>query len=145
MPAFPTGTSLTTDHLDNATDSPASARTEIKASVDAVADIIASYDSASGIAALDSSGKIVNTKLPNTLISSSSANLTLDPDTSMVKIQNFINLSPVAYANLPASPAQGDVAFLTTDGAAATKNQLVFYNGTNWYYVGDPATAVAAS
>lgn len=142
---FPTGT-VTEDNLNAANDSPADARADLLLAVQKLNDIINSYDSASGIAALNSSGKIVNTKLPDEIVSSTSANLTLNPDTSMVKIQNFINLAPVAYASLPGTPVKGDVAYLTTDGAAQTKEQLVFYNGSAWKYVADPTGSdVAAS
>jgi len=130
MPAFPSGTSLTTDHLDNATDSPASARTEIKAGVDATQDIIDSYDQADGIAALDSTGKLANTKLPDTLISSTSQNLTLSPDSAVVKINNIIGLEPRTVAQLTAlTGVEGQVAYVSddTDGKA-----LAVYDGSNW-------------
>ena len=139
MTAFPSSATIATGNLNDATDSPASARADIKSAFDDLQTIIDSYDDASGIAALDSGGKIVNTKLPDTIISSSSANLTLDPNTSMVKIQNFINLNPVSFANLPASPVKGDIAFLTTDGAGATQDQPCYYNGTRWNYFNNTA------
>ena len=139
MTAFPTGVTISVDNVNETTDSPASARADIKSAFDQLNSITASFDGASGIAALDSGGKVANTKLPDTLISSSSANLTLDPDTSMVKIQNFINLNPVSFANLPASPVKGDIAFLTTDGAGATQDQPCYYNGTRWNYFNNTA------
>ena len=144
MTAFPSSATIATGNLNDATDSPASARADIKSAFDDLQTIIDSYDDASGIAALDSGGKLVNTKLPDTIISSSSANLTLDPNTSMVKIQNFINLNPVAFASLPASPVKGDIAFLTTDGAGSTKNVPCYHNGTRWQYFSDDS-AVATS
>ena len=55
----------------------------------------------------------------------------------MVKIQDFVNLNPVAHASLPASPVKGDVAFLTTDSTPATQNRLVYYDGSGWKYVAD--------
>ena len=63
---------------------------------------------------------------------------TLEPSTEVV--------TPVAFANLPSSPANGMVAFLTTDGAGATKNKLCYYETTNnrWSYVVDDS-AVATS
>lgn len=139
MTAFPSSATIATGNLDAATDSPASARADIKAAFDDLQSIVDSYDTASGIAALDSGGKVANTKLPDTLISSSSANLTLDPNTGMVKIQDFVNLNPVAHASLPASPVKGDVAFLTTDSTPATQNRLVYYDGSGWKYVADDA------
>lgn len=140
--AFPTG-AVTTDNLDAVTDSPASARADLLLAVQKLNDIIASYDSASGIAALDSGGRIVNTKLPAALVSSS-GNITLTATTNIVKVNNFIELTPVAFANLPGSPVIGQVAYLTTDGASATKNLPIYYNGTAWKYFSDDG-AVATS
>ena len=140
MPAFPNTTVLSTANLDATTDSPASARADLKDTVDAVQEIIDSYDSASGIAALGAGGTIANTKLPDTIISSSGNNLTLDPNTSMVKIQDFVNLNPVAHASLPGSPVKGDIAFLTTDSVAAAQNKLVYYDGSAWKYVADDSS-----
>lgn len=134
MPAFPSGTSLTTDHLDNATDSPASARTELKAGIDATQDIIDSYDQTDGIAALDSTGKIANTKLPDTIISSTSQNLTLSPDSAVVKINNIVGLEPRTVAQLTAlTGVEGQIAYCS-DGDGGSKC-LAVYNGTNWLRV----------
>ena len=145
MTAFPSSTSLTTTHLDNATDSPASARTEIKAGVDATQDIIDSYDQASGIAALGSDGKIVNTKLPDTIISGSGNNLTLDPNTNVVKINNIIALEPqtVAQLNAQSGLLEGMIAYCS-NGAAGSKT-LAVYNGTAWKRVDISATTISAS
>ena len=140
--AFPTG-AVDTEHLNAATDSPASAREDLLSAVEKLNDIIASYDSASGIAALDAGGRIVNTKLPAALISSS-GNITLTPTTNIVKVNNFIELTPVAFANLPGSPVIGQVAYLTTDGASATKNLPIYYNGSIWaYFSSDGAVATS--
>lgn len=144
MTAFPSSATIATGNLDAATDSPASARADIKAAFDDLQSIVDSYDDADGIAALDSGGKVVNTKLPDTLISSSGNNLTLDPHTSMLKIQNFINLVPVAYGSLPASPVAGDIAFLTNDGAGSAKNKLIYSTGSGWKYVFDDSTVAAS-
>ena len=134
MAAFPTSTSLTTDHLNDASDNPGNARTEIEASVNAVQDIIDSYDSASGIAALDSGGLIVNTKLPNTLISSSGNNLTLTPDTNVVKINNLVELTPRTTAQLNAlTGVEGQIAYCS-DGDGGSKC-LAVYDGSNWFRI----------
>ena len=50
---------------------------------------------------------------------------TLEPGTAVVTIKNGLQFTPVAFASLPGSPANGMVAFLTTDGAGATKKQIV--------------------
>ncbi len=71
---------------------------------------------------------------------------TLQPTSEVVTLKNGLLFTPVAFANLPGSPANGMVAFLTTDGAGATKNKLCFYETTNtrWSYV-DDGSAVATS
>jgi len=145
MSAFPSGTTLTTQHLDNATDSPASARTELKAGVDATQDIIDSYDSPSGIAALDTGGKIANTKLPDTIISGSGNNLTLDPNTNIVKINNILGLEPqsVTQLNAQAGLLEGQVAYCS-NGAAGAKC-LAVYDGSNWIAVAIGSTVISAT
>jgi len=71
---------------------------------------------------------------------------TIDPGNDVVTLKNGLYFTPVAFANLPANPANGMVAFLTTDGAGATKNKLCYYETTNnrWSYVVDDS-AVATS
>jgi hypothetical protein len=130
MAAFPTSTVLTTDHLDNATDSPASARTEIKDSVTAVAAIIASYDNASGIAPLDSGGKIAAAKLPATL-TTSSGNLQLSPNSAVVKVNNILELTPQTQAQLEAlTGVTGQIAYCS-DGNGSNP-ALAVYTGSEW-------------
>ena len=50
---------------------------------------------------------------------------TLEPGNEVVTLKNGLYFTPVAFANLPSSPAMGMVAFLTTDGAGATKTSCV--------------------
>ena len=69
---------------------------------------------------------------------------TLQPGTEVVTMKNGVLFTPVAFANLPSSPAAGMVAFLTTDGAGASKNKLVYYKASAWHYVADDG-AVATS
>lgn len=131
MAAFPSSGTVDTQYLDDATDSPASARVSLKDALDLVQDIIDSYDSASGIAALDASGLIVNTKLPDTLQSSSGNNLTLNPNTGTVKINNIIELTPRTTAQLTAlTVAEGTIA-VCTDGDAGS-DCLAVYANAQW-------------
>jgi len=69
---------------------------------------------------------------------------TLEPGSEVVTLKNGLAFTAVAYASLPGSPAAGMVAFMTTDGAGASKNKLVYYKASAWYYVVDDA-AVATS
>ena len=125
---------VTTTHLDSDADSPTSARPEIKKALDELTNVINGRDTANGVCGLDSDTLVPNSKLPATLTTTGSNNLQLQPATDMVKIDKFINLAPVAYAALPTSPAMGDMAFLTTDGAGDTQNQMIYYNGSAWKY-----------
>ena len=115
---------IVTTNLDSGTDSPAAARADLKTALDEIANIINGRNQASGVAGLDASSKIVNTQLPNTIISSASADLVLDPNTGVVQIQDVFKLTPVAYGSLPAAPTAGMVAFLTTDGASDSQNNV---------------------
>ena len=131
MAAFPTGVTIGTGNVDNAGDSPASARADIKSAFDQINGITNSYDSASGIAALDASGLIVNTKLPDTLQSSSGNNLTLNPNTGTVKINNIIELTPRTTAQLTAlTVAEGTIA-VCTDGDGGS-DCLAVYANAQW-------------
>lgn len=143
--AWPTNDSnIVTTNLDAGTDSPAAARPDLKAALDELANVINGRNQASGVAGLDASSKITNTQLPDTIISSASTDLTIDPNTGVVVIQDVMQLNPVAYASLPASPAKGQTAFLITDGAGATKDKPIYHNGSSWRYMNDDS-AVATS
>ena len=142
---WPTNDSnIVTTNLDSGTDSPAQARTDLKTALDEIKNVINGRNQASGVAGLSASSKIANTQLPDTIVSSSSTDLTLDPNTGVVQIQDVFRLTPVAYGSLPAAPSAGMVAFLTTDGASASKNKLIYYKASAWYYVADDS-AVATS
>ena len=73
-----------------------------------------------------------------------SGTYTLETGTGVVTLKNGLAFTPVAYASLPTGPAAGYVAFMTTDGAGASKNKLVYYKASAWYYVVDDG-AVATS
>ena len=143
--AWPTNDSnIVTTNLDAGTDSPAAARPDLKAALDELANVINGRNQASGVAGLDASSKITNTQLPDTIVSSASTDLTMDPNTGVVVIEDVMQLNPVAYASLPASPAKGQTAFLITDGAGATKDKPIYHNGSSWRYMNDDS-AVATS
>ena len=135
--AWITAGNIVTTNLDADADSPLSARPNLKAALDEIIVAANGRGQADGVASLDGDTLVPNTQLPNELISSGSNNLTLDPGSSKVLIENFINLLPTAYGSLPGSPVVGDIAFMTTDGAAASKNKLVYHNGSVWLYVVD--------
>ena len=83
--AWPTNDSnISTGNLDAGTDSPAAARADLKLALDELANVINGRNQASGVAGLDASSKITNTQLPDTIVSSSSTDLTLDPATCLL-------------------------------------------------------------
>ena len=140
--SYGNASNVSTTNLDAAGDSPAAARADLKAALDELINVINGLGVASGAAKIESTGVI---SAAVTGLGTTTGDLTLTPFTKMAKVQNFINLNPVNFANLPASPALGDIAFLTTDGAGATKNEPCFYNGSAWFFFGTTPEAVATS
>lgn len=130
---------LTLTHLDNDTDSPLSARPQLKSMGDAVNNIIAERASADGIASLDASGLVPQAQVPNTLSSSGGSNITLLPASERTAFQNIINLNPRTLAQLNSlSASEGDVAYCS-NGDAGSKCVAV-YNGTAWKVISLGAT-----
>ena len=128
------GSTVTETNLDNTTDSPASARADLLDAVQKLNTIIGARDTASGVAGLDAGGKVSNTKLPNTIVSSATNNLTLAPDTEIVTVQNVLTLTPRTVAQLNAlTVTEGTIAYCS-DGDAGSKCFAV-YDGTNWKVV----------
>ena len=114
--AWITNSNISTANLDADTDSPLSARPDIKAALDELIVAGNARGAANGVASLDGDTLVPNTQLPNTLISSGSNNLTLDPGSGKVAIQDIINLNPKTVAQLNAlTSAEGDVAYVSND------------------------------
>jgi len=113
---------VSTANLDSGTDNPAAARPDIKAALDELTNVIDGRATANGVASLDSNTKVPATQLPDEINSSSATDLTLDPATGKVKLEEILNLKPqtVAQLNARTDIAQGDVAFCT-DGDSGTE------------------------
>ena len=136
---------IDTTNLDAATDSPASARADLKTALDELANVINGRGEASGVAPLNASSKVTNTYLPDTFVSSSGIDITLQPDTNRVSIEDVLNLTPLTLAQLAStipSPQEGDVAY-ATNGDAGSKC-IVVYDGTNWKVISLGATAATS-
>ena len=128
--AWITNSNISTANLDADTDSPLSARPDIKAALDELIVAGNARGAANGVASLDGATLVPNTQLPNTLISSGSNNLTLDPGSGKVAIQDIINLNPKTVAQLNAlTSAEGDVAYVSNDTGGKA---LAVYDGSNW-------------
>lgn len=132
---------ISTANLDSASDSPAAARADLLAAMGELINVINGLDTNGGAVKLEADGKIF---AKQGIKSASSTDVKLLPATYMVKIENFLNLKPVAYASLPSSPANGDIAFLTTDGAGTTKNKPIYSTGSGWKYFNDDSTVAAS-
>jgi hypothetical protein len=131
--AFPTGTTIPTTNLDADTDSPASARADLLQAVEAVNDIIASANSASGVLVLTGSGKIPAGAFPPAITLSTGVQV-INPTDGVVNIRDILRLQPTTVADLEALTSEaGDVAYCSDgdDGAEC----LAFYNGTDWVRV----------
>ena len=139
--AWATAGNIVTTNLDEGTDHPALARPNLKSALDEIVVIANNLGVTEGAAKIEANG-FVSTAV--TGVGTQTGNLTITSATDMIKVENFINLNPVAYASLPASPAAGDVAFLTTDGAGASKNKPIYSTGSGWKYFNDDSTVAAS-
>jgi hypothetical protein len=128
--AFPTGTTIPTANFDSATDNPADARADLLQTVQAVNDIIASENSASGVVVLTGGGKLPSSVFP-TQITLSTGVQVINPVSGVVNIRDILRLQPNTVADLEALTSEaGDVAYCS-DGAGGNEC-LAFYNGTDW-------------
>lgn len=133
--AWANSSNIDTTNLDSGTDSPAAARADIKAALDELTLVIDGRGQANGVAPLNASTKIAATYIPDELNSSSGANLTLDPDTGKVNIEEIINLSPQTAAQLNArtDQATGDIAYCSDGGEdSAGVGCLAVWDGNDW-------------
>ena len=136
---------ILTTNLEAASDSPADAREIIGKAIVELQNVVNGLDTTGGAAKIESTGIVGGASTEITGISSKSgSDLTLTSATEMVKVSKFINLTPVAYASLPATEVAGDIAFLTTDGAGASKNKPIYSTGSGWKYFFDDSTVAAS-
>ena len=138
--AWATSSNVSTTHLDDATDSPASARPDIKAAFDELIAVIDGRNTADGVAGLDSNTKILSAQLPDEINSTTATDLTLDPATGKVNIEEILQLKPQTLTELNARTDQeeGDLAYCSNgDGGGKT---LAVYDGSNWKVVALGAT-----
>jgi hypothetical protein len=131
--AFPTGTSIDTTNLDSGTDDPSLARGDLYNAVVALNNIIASADTASGVALLSASNKYDSTKFPTTIAVTGTQ--TIAPTSGVVNIQDVLRLTalPATSISALASPQLGDIAISTN--AAGGNPAFCVYTGTAWRYL----------
>lgn len=128
---------ISTGNLDAGTDSPAAARADIKTALDELANVINGRNQASGVAGLDASSKISNTQLPDTIVSSSSTDLTLDPATGRVVIEDVMKINPQTRADLYARSDLEDGMIAIASNGDSTVDTPVYYAGGVWRYFSD--------
>jgi len=133
--AWATSSNVITTNLDAGTDSPAAARPDLKAALDELVIVIDGRGQASGVAPLNASTKIDATYIPDELNSTAATNLTLDPATGKVALEEILNLAPqtVTQLNARTDQAEGDIAYCS-NGDAGSKC-IAIYNGTDWKVV----------
>ena len=138
--AWADSNNVITTNLDAGTDSPAAARPDLKAALDELILVIDGRGTANGVAPLNASTKISATYLPDELNTTALTDLTLDPSTGKVKIEEILNLQPqtVAQLNGRTDQAEGDVAYCS-NGDAGSKC-IAVYNGTDWKVISLGAT-----
>jgi len=126
---------IITTNLDSDADDPSLARADLKGALDELSSVIDGRNATDGVAGLDATGRVPNTILPDTIISSVGNDLILDPDTDKVEIQHIINLNPqtVAQLNARTDGSAGDVAYCS-DGDTGSPT-IAVYNGSDWVRV----------
>ena len=132
---WPTNSSnIVTTNLDAGTDSPGAARANIKTALDELANVINGRNQASGVAGLNASSQISASQVPNELNSTSGNDITLDPATNIVTVENIIKLTPQTTAQLNAQSglAEGMIAFCSDAGDSAGVGIPVYYTGGQW-------------
>ena len=133
--AWPTDdTNIVTTNLDAGSDNPASARPNLKTALDEIKNIINGRNQASGVAGIDASSKITNTQLPDTIISSSSTDLTLTPNTGCVNINSVIQLNPQTRSALYDRTDLADGMIAIASDGDSTADTPVYYAAGCWRY-----------
>ena len=122
---------LTTSNLDSTSDSPANARADLYDTVVAVNDIISSRGTANGVASLDSTTYVPQAQINPTLISSGGTDITLQPASERVNVDNILNLQSQTVSQLSNLSAQtGDVSYCSN--GANGNVCIAVYTGSNW-------------
>lgn len=126
-----TAANVTTNNLNSATDDPSQARIELYNALIELIAVINGRGAANGVAALNSSGKITNTQLPDTITSSSGQPLLLSPSSGRVTVEDILKLTPQTVTELEGITAfEGDIAYCS-NGDAGSKC-IAVYDGSDW-------------
>lgn len=135
--AWATVGNVTTTHLDSADDSPAEARVELYNALLELQNVINGRGAVNGVASLDANTKVPSAQMPDEINSSGSTDLTLDPATGIVAVEDIIRLNPItrtaAYA--VSNLADGMMAMMSDGDSTVTKP--AYYAGGVWRYFDD--------
>lgn len=135
--AWATVGNVTTTHLDSADDSPAEARVELYNALLELQNVINGRGAVNGVASLDANTKVPSAQMPDEINSSGSTDLTLDPATGIVAVEDIVKLNPItrtaAYA--VANLADGMMAMMSDGDSTVTKP--AYYAGGVWRYFDD--------
>jgi hypothetical protein len=135
--AWATVGNVTTTNLDSALDSPAEARVELYNALLELQNVINGRGAVDGVASLDGDTRIPSAQMPNEINSASGTDLTLDPATGVVVIEDIVKLNPIsrsaAYA--VAAPQDGMIAMMSDGDSTVTKP--AYYAGGVWRYFDD--------
>lgn len=146
---FPTGTVISTSNVSTADSNPSLARTDIYDLIVAFNQLVASVNTASGVAALNGDGTLSSQYLPTTY--ATSGDLQLRPTSKIVNVRDVLRMAQrlTADNSLLTGSLAGDIIYLT-DGDAG-RPCLGVYDGTNWRVVrlmtqvGDVGAALTAT
>jgi hypothetical protein len=138
--AYPTN-DITTVHLDSPADSVGQARAELYNALVRLGELIDSRNTADGLAPLDSNSQIPSLNMPTTLTSGGSENITLQPATNVVVIEDVVKLTAITTATLANTlNTAGSIAYCS-DGDAGSDCLAVGLGETDtdgnyiWYRV----------
>lgn len=130
---FPTGQQIPTTHLDSDADDPSLARVDLLALVQAVNQLIASQNAASGVLVLDSSGLVPVSNINGYM--AVTGDISLRPSSGVINVRNVLRLNQLSVADLGSavgttSPVAGDLCYLL-DGDAG-QACVGCYDGAEW-------------
>lgn len=134
--AWATIANVTTANFET-NDSPAEARGELKNALIELQNVINGRAAVDGVASLDSTGRIPSAQMPNEINSASSTNLTLDPATGIVVIEDVVKLNPITRAAAYALAGKTDGMMAMMSDGDSTVTKPAYYSGGVWRYFDD--------
>jgi hypothetical protein len=135
--AWATIGNVTTTNLDSADDSPAEARVELYNALLELQNVINGRGTSNGVASLDASTKIPSAQMPDEINSSTSTDLTLDPATGIVAVEDIVKLNPITRATAYAVTGLADGMIDMMSDGDSTVTKPAYYSGGVWRYFDD--------